>query len=94
MTLAQYAARYRDLRKDVRSVLGLEVESNRVADVLFERGAAVLIETFPDGAYALPDIYSWTKSAADLVDHVIGRAPLVEPRVAGDAFATLDGTSW
>ena len=93
MTLAKYATGYRDIREDVRSVLGLEVESHRVAGVL-QRGASVIIEPFPDGAYALPDICSWTKSAADLVDHVIGRTSLVEPRVTGDTFATLDGTSW
>ena len=94
MTLAEYAPRYRDIRKGVRSVLGLEVESHRVVDVLLQRCSSVIIEPFPDGAYALPDICCWTKSAVDLVDYVTGPTSLIKPRVTRDTFATLDGTSW
>ena len=66
-------------------MLGLEVEPNRIADVLLERSAAMIVEAFSDGAYAFPDICGWTESAADLVNHVVGRTSLVKPRVARNA---------
>ena len=68
-----------------------EVEPNRVANVLLECCAAVIIKPFSDGAYAFPFVGCRAETAVDLVNCVADRTRLIKSRFTGNAYASFNG---